>query len=170
MIVVDISRCTGCRRCETACAFYHTGKTHRNLSRIKVMNIYDKGVDSPVVCLQCEERFCAQCPADAIRMGDHGEVLVSPTLCVECGACERNCPVGAVELFEDIPFVCDLCGGKPRCIEACTQGALSYEPGKQVSLKDRKKETDGMKPSEKRYHHVSMEGGKLRQRWRVEND
>ena len=72
MIKVDISKCTGCKKCETVCAFVHSGKVSNRLARIKVLNLYEIGVDAPVACVQCEERYCLLCPEDAISVGPHG--------------------------------------------------------------------------------------------------
>ena len=44
MIRVDLSRCTGCRRCEAACAFFHTGRINPELARLKVIHLYETGV------------------------------------------------------------------------------------------------------------------------------
>ena len=64
----------------------------------------------------------------AIQVDSLGQIIVSPTLCTACGTCEILCPIGAIELFEEIPLVCDLCGGDPRCVQACTLDALHFEP------------------------------------------
>jgi Fe-S-cluster-containing hydrogenase component 2 len=165
MIRVDISKCTGCHRCETACAFYHTGRINNSLSRIKVMNLYKTGTDGPVVCVQCEEHSCMCCPENAMGFGDQGQIIVSPTSCTSCGVCEKACPIGAIEIFNSIVFVCDLCGGKPKCVEACTEGALVYDPDtkEHPSLADIQKYTKRMNPSQKRRHYIHILGTALRE-------
>jgi len=166
VILVDISKCTGCRRCETTCSFFHTGRINTHLARIKVLNLYETGTDSPVVCVQCKERYCVKCPENALRVGNKGQVIVSPTLCTSCGVCEKACPVGAIEIFNKIVYVCDLCGGKPKCVEACTEGAITFEPEniEHISLKDIKKETAKMNPSQKRHFYVKKIGSIARKR------
>ena len=136
MIKTDIGKCTGCRSCETTCSFYHSGAINRNASRIKVEHVYNTGVDGPAVCVQCKERYCMDCPADAIQLGENGQIVVIPTLCILCGKCEKSCPIGAIEIFNDIVYVCDLCGGSPRCVDACTENAISYDgfEKKRISL------------------------------------
>jgi len=170
MIKIDISKCTGCRCCETACSFYHTGKVNNNLSRIKVLNLFEIGVDGPIVCQQCKERYCMKCPEDGLTISDYGQVIVAPTICNSCGVCVKACPIGAMELFEDILYVCDLCGGHPKCVEACTEGAITFEPDMKetVSLAEFKSETKKMNPSQKRHFYLQKQGVKLRKKWRKE--
>lgn len=170
MIRVDISKCTGCKRCETVCAFFHTGRISNRLARIKVLNLYDIGIDAPMVCVQCRERYCMQCPAKALSIGRFGQVIASPTLCTRCGTCEKSCPIGAVELFNDIVYVCDLCGGNPRCIEACTEGAITWDDQEveHPSLSVLKKETEEMNPSQKRHVYLRALSSDVREQWREE--
>lgn len=163
MIHVDTSKCTGCGRCETVCAFFHTGSINRTLSRIKVMHLYTMGIDGPVVCTQCEERYCMPCPVDALSIGSNGRVIVTPTVCELCGTCEKRCPIGAIEVTEEFVVVCDLCGGEPRCVDACTENAIIYQPEKpSPSLEQFKGETEGMNPSEKRYCYIKEKGSEGR--------
>jgi len=76
MIRVDLSRCTGCRRCEAACAFFHTGRINPELARLKVVHLYETGIDGPVVCQQCEERCLHLRPVrrrSQVCQGVHGK-------------------------------------------------------------------------------------------------
>ncbi len=169
MIRIDAARCTGCRCCEAACAFHHTGSGGRVLSRIRVVNLYEAGVDAPVVCQQCEERACLACPEDGLTVGPLGQVVVSPTLCSACGACARSCPIGAVEIVDGIPFVCDLCGGEPRCVTACTQEAIAFVPGAggTTSLAPFAEGSARVSPSVKRARFARALGSAVRAGWGV---
>lgn len=167
MIRIDLSKCTGCRRCELACSFFHSGRINRHLSRIKVLNLYEQGIDAPVACVQCQERYCLQCPEKALSLGPQGQIIVAPTVCTLCGVCEKNCPVGAIEIFEGIVYVCDLCGGNPKCVEACTEGALIHDPGKELpSLDTYRKKNRHKNPSEKRYAYLKDQTNQVRKQWR----
>ncbi len=170
MIRIDASRCTGCRCCEAACAFHHTGSGGRVLSRIRVVNLYELGVDVPVVCQQCAERFCLACPDDSLTLGALGQVVVSPTLCSECGACTRLCAIGAIEPVGGIPYICDLCGGQPRCVEACTQGAIAFQAGTggTTSLASVKSNGAGGSASSKRARFARALGMAARASWQVD--
>lgn len=169
MIVIDISRCTGCRRCEVACAFFRTGRINRQKSRIKVLSLFEKGVDGPVLCQQCQERFCLSCPEKALSVGEYGQVIASPTVCCLCGLCEKLCPIGAIEIFQGIVYVCDLCGGDPECVKACTEGAITFRPGlkKHPSLLSISKQTKGKNPSQKRRAYLGRKAKTLRKKWRA---
>ena len=168
MIRVDISKCTGCKRCEVACAFFHSGRINNNSSLIKVLNLYEIGIDGPLVCIQCKERYCLCCPEDALTMGPLGQVIVSPTLCTLCGACENACPIGAIGMFNAFVYVCDLCGGRPKCTGVCTEGAITYEPEQKEhpSLAKFSKLTKKMNPSQKQYFYLQQQGITLRKKWR----
>ncbi len=175
MLRIDLNKCTGCKRCEAACAFFHTGRINNFLSRIHVLNLYETGIDGPVVCVQCLERYCLKCPVDAMTLGEYGQIVVSPTICTLCGACEKNCPIGAIVQIEEIVYVCDLCGGAPKCVEACTEGALQWQPqeapdaagahGSRVSLKAVQAATRDMNPSQKQYYYLSQLGLEVRKQW-----
>ncbi len=173
MIEVNYSECSGCKKCETICSFVHTGKINKKYSRISVLNLYEKGIDGPVVCQQCEERYCLDCPENALSKGENGEIVYSPTKCTGCGLCEELCPIGAIELFEDIVYVCDLCGGKPRCVEVCTENALTYkeEKSEQKDLSEyrkRNKEDEITDVTEKRKNLVLDKTKEIRLKWRKE--
>jgi Fe-S-cluster-containing hydrogenase component 2 len=167
MITLELARCSGCNRCEVNCSFFHSGKIGRSGARIKVVKVEEIGIDYPLVCQQCSERYCTKCPEKAIQIGPLGQVIVSPTLCTACGTCEILCPIGAIELYEEIPLVCDLCGGDPRCVKACTLDAIHYESDltDAVSLKEFKKSSRRLSPEEKRLRYAMTLSRELRDSW-----
>jgi Fe-S-cluster-containing hydrogenase component 2 len=136
----------------------------RSIALIKVVKIEEMGIDFPVYCLQCKERHCADCPQSAITFGPLGEVVVDPGLCTGCGTCEELCPIGAIEVHDELPHVCDLCQGDPRCVKACTMGALIFAPDEKeaVSLKDLDK---GLSAEEKRVRFALYSCQAMREEW-----
>jgi Fe-S-cluster-containing hydrogenase component 2 len=138
---------------------------------MKVLNLYEIGLDGPVFCIQCKEKYCLRCPEDAITEGPLGELIVSPTLCTLCGVCEKACPIGAIEMFNDIVYVCDLCGGRPQCVEVCTEGAITFtkDKGKKPSLEAFKKGAGRMNPSQKQESYLKKKGSGIRKSWRHQN-
>jgi len=167
MLTIDPARCSGCRRCETHCSFYHSGKTGHAGARIKVEKIEKVGIDVPVVCHQCQEHYCTRCPQNAISISERGSIEVSPTLCNLCGACEKLCPIGAIEIYNDIPHVCDLCGGSPKCVEACEMAVITYHPDirQQVSLAKFQQQTKKMTPAQKRFVYANGLSEEIRNSW-----
>lgn len=167
MITLDPARCSGCSRCEVNCSFFHSGKVGRSGARIKVVKVEEVGLDYPVVCQHCRERYCTQCPEKSIEIGTLGQVIVSPTLCTACGICETICPIGAIELFEDVPYVCDLCGGDPSCVEACTMDAIHYDPASsgKVSLEEFRRGSRKLSTEERRVRFATASTRELRDRW-----
>jgi len=124
----------------------------------------DRGIDFPVYCLRCEERHCMDCPQSAMTIGPRGEVVIDSDLCIGCGTCEELCPIGAIELHDEFPYVCDLCRGDPLCVKACTMGALTFAPDEKetVSLNVQGK---GLSPEEKRVRFALSSSQRLRDKW-----
>ena len=108
-----------------------------------------------------------ECPESALHIGSQGEIVVTPDACTACGTCETLCPVGAIELFEDLPYVCDLCGGDPSCVKSCTMGAISLDPddAERVSLEPNKEGSRKLSPEEKRVRFALTSAQELRDTW-----
>ncbi|MCS7109008.1 MAG: 4Fe-4S dicluster domain-containing protein [Sulfolobales archaeon] len=136
-LVVDFSKCVGCRYCELWCSFKHYGVFSPSLSRIAVVKDDFIGMDQPVVCKFCDPAPCvASCPVNAlIRSGD-GVINVNSEACVSCSSCVESCPYGAIKLHPNNskPIVCDLCGGNPTCVLKCPTNALRIYPVSSVDL------------------------------------
>lgn len=128
-ICVDAAKCSGCRFCEMICSFGHEGKFSTHLSRITVIKEDKHGLDYPVLCHQCD--VCppiSVCPADALKRNELGVINVNKDACTGCGSCVGTCMFHALKLDKSSkPFTCDLCRGKPICVERCPTKALTYE-------------------------------------------
>ncbi len=47
-------------------------------------------------CIRCKYTDCvAICPVDAFREGEV-MLVIDPHVCIDCGVCEPECPVGAI--------------------------------------------------------------------------
>ena len=53
-----------------------------------------------------------------------GAVLVKSEICIACGKCIEACPgrIPHMHPRENHILICDLCGGKPQCVEVCQEG------------------------------------------------
>jgi len=148
LVVADPVVCVGCGRCELACTEFNLGKAAPALSRIKVdrnMNFGPRGAmawreghgnlgDGLVVhdlCLQCPHPVpCATiCPENAIVVSPvHKARRIDPEKCTGCKICLRACPWEMISYDPDSRKAtkCNLCRGKPKCVEACPAGSLRY--------------------------------------------
>jgi len=124
-IARDYSRCTGCRRCEIVCSLSHEGKIWPEASRVRVFMLVP-GVEIPHLCTQCPDYPCVDvCPVDALSINKETEaVIVDKEKCTACGKCVDACPgkIPYMHPTENYAVICDLCGGKPKCVEACAEG------------------------------------------------
>jgi len=65
------------------------------------------------------------CPVDALSInGETEAVSVDKERCIGCGLCIDACPgkVPYLHPSENHAVICDLCGGDPRCVKACSEG------------------------------------------------
>jgi len=134
-VMVDIDKCTGCRRCEVACSFFRENECNPAKSRIHVLSWARECLDIPIYCVQCTKPACkAVCPVNAITVNEKtGTVLIDDDLCIGCRMCMVACPIGAISLDAVCRKMlkCDLCegrDGKPKCVEYCEPKALRYVP------------------------------------------
>jgi carbon-monoxide dehydrogenase iron sulfur subunit len=122
--------CIGCRTCEVACVFVHSGgATRLQRSRVRVQEMGDN-LFVPVLCLQCEEAACVKaCPVEALRRNPETQAIeVVEPRCVRCMACIPACPFGNMTWDESAGVVvkCDVCAGRPACALFCPTRALEY--------------------------------------------
>lgn len=131
-VVIDLDRCIECKSCSAACFYGHRGMPGVEYGEAPQAT-------APAVCRHCEDPPCvAACPFEALRREESGAVVRSLVLCRGCGSCILACPFGVLDsdLTRDQVAKCDLCedlvsaGGVPRCVMACSTGALRFEsPG-----------------------------------------
>jgi Fe-S-cluster-containing dehydrogenase component len=150
-VLVDTTRCVGCRSCEMACADAHSLPTpdsdtsvldkNRPTSATQwtVVNRYktDKGeVFAKKQCMHCNQPGCvAACLVKAMEKRKEGAVTWDSN-CMGCRFCMVSCPfdIPKFEYDSAAPKIqkCSLCwerlqkGEKPVCVEACPAEALTF--------------------------------------------
>ncbi len=70
----------------------------------------------PALCNGCAE-CVAVCPHAVFEMNGRKAVLVRPTACMECGACQKNCLLGAIRVESGV-----------GCASAMIRAALTGKP------------------------------------------
>jgi len=117
-VLVDITRCVGCRSCEAACnkeqglpepdksfndfsvfdELHHGQKRRTNEKAYTIVNRYDvPELDHPLFkkfqCNHCNEPAClTSCFVNAYTKTPEGAVIYNPKVCVGCRTCMIACP------------------------------------------------------------------------------
>jgi len=124
-IARDLSKCSGCRKCEIACSLHHENRIWPEASRVRVFMLVP-GADFPHLCAQCDDYPCVEaCPFKALSVSKKtSAVLVNDAKCTGCGKCIEACP-GRIPHMHPVDkkiVICDLCNGSPQCVKVCQEG------------------------------------------------
>jgi formate dehydrogenase iron-sulfur subunit len=152
-VLVDTTRCIGCRACEQACSVEHgnyvpdvanddafAAERQPSIRQWTVVNRYDTDVGEVFVkkqCMHCWQPACAAaCLTNAMYKTRKGPVIWRSGKCMGCRYCMVSCPynIPKFEYDEWNPKIqkCTMCsdrienGLKPACVEACPTDALMF--------------------------------------------
>jgi formate dehydrogenase iron-sulfur subunit len=150
-VLVDTTRCIGCRSCEFACAEANglpqpdpavVPSPDRDTSTtqwtvVKGYHVADKDITVKRQCMHCLQPACASaCLTKAMRKTPDGPVTWDGGRCMGCRFCMLSCPfdVPKFEYHSANPRVekCQLCaarvgaGQQPACVAACPAQALTF--------------------------------------------
>jgi len=140
---VDITKCTGCRKCEAACPTKVIEVLPASRQVLVTCHSKDKGGDTrkncQVGCIACG--ICVKtCPFDAISVNNNF-AKVDINKCKVCSLCVTKCPTKAITDF--IPhrskaFVLNNCIGCQICSKVCPVNAPSGELKKMHTINKEK--------------------------------
>jgi formate dehydrogenase iron-sulfur subunit len=152
-VLVDTTRCVGCRTCEYMCAEANglpepdlmddtvfDAEREGSESQRTVVNRYETDAGEIYVkrqCMHCIEPACASaCLTKAMAKTEMGPVIWRGNKCMGCRFCMVSCPFDApkFEYHSANPKIqkCTLCwerlekGELPACVENCPAGALTF--------------------------------------------
>lgn len=152
-VLVDTTRCIGCRSCEVACSrangmFVPDVEKDNALEKVRdtsdkqwtVVNRFKTGKGDVFVkrqCLHCWQPACASaCLVNAMYKTKEGPVTWNGDKCLGCRFCMVSCPfdIPKAEYHEWNPKIqkCNMCyerlqaGKRPACVEACPTDTLMF--------------------------------------------
>jgi Fe-S-cluster-containing dehydrogenase component len=153
-VLVDTTRCIGCRSCEIACAeanrlpeperlgedavfSSHRDTSPRQLTVVNQARGPGEARYAKTQCLHCVVPACASaCPVKALDKTPAGPVVYHEDRCIGCRYCMIACPYGVPKYEYDraVPYVrkCTMCASRlaegkiPACVENCPGGALQF--------------------------------------------
>lgn len=143
-ILIDVTRCRGCAKCQEACAAENglapepeTARFARgelSEDRFTTLVPVGEGRFAKRQCLHCIDPSCAAaCLVGALHRTKEGPVVYDRDKCIGCRYCMLACPfsIPRYEWDTTTPFVrkCEMCHdrpGGPACVEKCPHDALAY--------------------------------------------
>lgn len=149
-MIIDVARCQGCNNCFMACKDEHVGNEWPGYSgsqsphgeRWIGLPCNERGqyplIDvayRPTPCTHCADAPCVGESGGAIHKRADGIVLIDPVKAAGRRELVDACPYGMITWSEEssAPQKCTLCAhllddgwSKPRCVQACGPGALSF--------------------------------------------
>jgi Fe-S-cluster-containing dehydrogenase component len=149
-LLIDVALCQGCNNCFLACKDEHVDNDWPGYSRpqshhgehwIEIPS-KERGtyplIDvayRPTLCTHCADAPCVAGSEGAITKRADGIVLIDPQKANGREDLVRACPYGMITWSEEssAPQKCTLCAHlldngwtKPRCVQACGPGALTF--------------------------------------------
>jgi Fe-S-cluster-containing dehydrogenase component len=149
-LIIDVALCQGCNNCFLACRDEHVGNDWPGYSRPQSPHgerwievpCKERGqyplVDvayRPTLCTHCADAPCVAGSEGAISKRADGIVLIDPEKGAGRPELVDACPYGMISWSDEssAPQKCTLCAHlldtgwtKPRCVQACGPGALSF--------------------------------------------
>lgn len=168
-VLVDVSKCTGCRGCQIACKEWNqlpaektkfegsyqnpkslSGKTWTMVHFIEPDDGNTRWLFRKHQCLHCNDASCVKvCPTGAAQKDENGIIRIDQSICTGCKYCVESCPFGGPNFNHETgtAMKCNFCLDRlmnempPACVKACLSGALTYGNRDNLILVARERKT-----------------------------
>jgi len=169
-MLIDTSKCTGCRSCQVACKQWNQlpteTKNNKNVypdssflsARTWTNTVFKESIQkdelrwffTKIQCMHCMDATCVKvCPTGAARKTDQGAVIIDQKKCSGCQFCVQNCQfeVPKYDKKTNTAKKCSLCydriavGLDPACAKTCPSGAVQFGQQDQLKSKGQEKVT-----------------------------
>jgi formate dehydrogenase iron-sulfur subunit len=190
-ILIDTSRCIGCRSCQVACKQWNELEPRRfEKRRIYGEEHYLAGNTWTLVesvettsstgevqwlfrkkqCMHCTKPTCIDvCPTGAAREHETGIVFIDQNICAGCKYCVKSCPFGSVNFNEKHGKAqkCRMCLDRvlnnlsPACATVCPTSAITFDFRENLLEKAKQRKKELEKRNIKSYLYGEEELGGL---------
>jgi formate dehydrogenase iron-sulfur subunit len=157
-LLIDITKCVGCRACENTCKEVHGFPADKPTPVLSAtaFTVLEERADAKFVrrmCQHCQDPACASvCPVGAIQKTAQGPVVYIADKCFGCRYCMVACPfqVPKYQWSKLAPYMqkCDMCservaaGNQTACAEICPVGATIFGDRDELLKEARKRITE----------------------------
>lgn len=154
-MLIDTSRCIGCRACQAACkqwnqlpaeetefkGSYENPPRFSPVTWTKIafreyeMDSQERWTFTKLGCMHCAEAACMMvCPASAISRTTYGTIKIDEKRCIGCNYCIANCTFNVIGFDQaaNVARKCTFCEDRlaagliPACAKACPTGAITF--------------------------------------------
>ncbi|MDK9699520.1 MAG: 4Fe-4S dicluster domain-containing protein [bacterium] len=140
-ILLDFTKCIGCRACEKACAEEHRLPDDPPTDKLNYKNytvVLQRGNQYfRKMCMHCQTPVCVSvCPVAALEKTSDGPVIYYPDKCMGCRYCMMACPfqIPKYEWEKPVPVIrkCIMCnkrvaeGLETACAWVCPTAATRF--------------------------------------------
>ena len=166
-VLVDTTRCMGCRACQVACKQWnqlpgektefrgtYENPPHLSADTWTKIQFHEFADSAPKwrfrkqQCYHCEDASCVNvCPTGAANKRPNGIVVIDQSICAGCKYCIEACPYQTPKFSEEkgTAIKCRFCydrvenGLAPACVTACATGALFFGKRDEVLAEARRR-------------------------------
>jgi len=154
-VLVDTTKCVGCRMCEFGCAHANAAAnglekpsfdepltserttSEKRWTAVQRHVVGGKAITAKRQCMHCLQPACASaCLTRAMYKTPDGPIVWRSNKCMGCRYCMISCPfdVPKFEYHSAVPRIqkCNFCfaritaGERPACVASCNFGALTF--------------------------------------------